>query len=180
MNLPNLITLSRILIIPFFVNFLVYKYYSYAFAIFLLAGISDGLDGFIARRSKQKTKLGTFLDPMADKLLLTTSFVTLSAIHLIPVWATSIVISRDIIIIIGALMLLLFQDDLKVSPSLAGKATTLFQILYIVLLLLFVVIGKKLDAIKPVMWIMIGFTIVSGVQYIYLWFKLLNSNGINN
>ena len=62
-NLPNLITLSRILMIPFFVNFLVYKYYGYAFAIFLLAGISDGLDGFIARSSKQKTKLGTFLDP---------------------------------------------------------------------------------------------------------------------
>jgi cardiolipin synthase len=176
-NLPNLITLSRILMIPFFVNFLVYKYYGYAFAIFLLAGISDGLDGFIARSSKQKTKLGTFLDPMADKLLLTASFVTLTALHLIPVWVSIIVISRDIIIIIGALMLILFQDDLKVSPSLTGKATTLFQIVYIVLLLLFIVIGKSIDNIKPIMWIMIGITIASGAQYIYLWFKLLNTNG---
>jgi cardiolipin synthase len=155
----------------------VYKYYGYAFAIFLLAGISDGLDGFIARSSKQKTKLGTFLDPMADKLLLTASFVTLTALHLIPVWVSIIVISRDIIIIIGALMLILFQDDLKVSPSLTGKATTLFQIVYIVLLLLFIVIGKSIDNIKPIMWIMIGITIASGAQYIYLWFKLLNTNG---
>jgi cardiolipin synthase len=176
-NLPNLITLSRILMIPFFVNFLVYKYYGYAFAIFLLAGISDGLDGFIARSSKQKTKLGTFLDPMADKLLLTASFVTLTALHLIPVWVSIIVISRDIIIIIGALMLILFQDDLKVSPSLTGKATTLFQIVYIVLLLLFIVIGKDIDNIKPIMWIMIGITIASGAQYIYLGVKLLNTNG---
>ena len=176
-NLPNLITLSRILMIPFFVNFLVYKYYGYAFAIFLLAGISDGLDGFIARSSKQKTKLGTFLDPMADKLLLTASFVTLTALHLIPVWVSIIVISRDIIIIIGALMLILFQDDLKVSPSLTGKATTLFQIVYIVFLLLFIVIGKNIDNIKPIMWIMIGITIASGAQYIYLGFKLLNTNG---
>ncbi|MEK6655999.1 MAG: CDP-diacylglycerol--glycerol-3-phosphate 3-phosphatidyltransferase [Nitrospirota bacterium] len=176
-NLPNLITLSRILMIPFFVNFLVYKYYGYAFAIFLLAGISDGLDGFIARSSKQKTKLGTFLDPMADKLLLTASFVTLAALHLIPVWVSIIVISRDIIIIIGALMLILFQDDLKVSPSMTGKATTLFQIVYIVLLLLFIVIGKNIDNIKPIMWIMIGITIASGAQYIYLGFKLLNTNG---
>ncbi|MBI5180625.1 MAG: CDP-alcohol phosphatidyltransferase family protein, partial [Nitrospirae bacterium] len=156
--------------------FLVYKYYGYAFAIFLLAGISDGLDGFIARSSKQKTKLGTFLDPMADKLLLTASFVTLTALHLIPVWVSIIVISRDIIIIIGALMLILFQDDLKVSPSLTGKATTLFQILYIVLLLLFIVTGKSIDNIKPIMWIMIVITIASGAQYIYLWFKLLNTN----
>ncbi len=177
MNLPNLITLSRILMIPFFVNFLVYKYYGYAFAIFLLAGISDGLDGFIARSSKQKTKLGTFLDPMADKLLLVSSFITLTIIHLIPVWVSIIVISRDIIIIIGALMLILFQDDLRVSPSLTGKATTLFQILYIALLLLFTVIGKSINNIKPVMWIMIGVTIASGAQYIYVWFKLLNSNG---
>ncbi len=176
-NLPNLITLSRILMIPFFVNFLVYKYYGYAFAIFLLAGISDGLDGFIARSSKQKTKLGTFLDPMADKLLLTTSFITLTIIHLIPVWITIIVISRDVIIIIGALMLILFQDELNVSPSFTGKATTLFQILYIVLLLFFIVIGKNINTLKPIMWIMIGFTIASGAQYIYMWFKLLNTNG---
>lgn len=176
-NLPNLITLSRILMIPFFVNFLVYKYYGYAFAIFLLAGLSDGLDGFIARSSKQKTKLGTFLDPMADKLLLVTSFLTLTIMSLIPVWVTIIIISRDIIIIIGALMLILFQDELNVSPSFTGKATTLFQILYIGLLLLFIVIGKSVNTLNPIMWIMIGFTIVSGAQYIYMWFKLLNTNG---
>ena len=176
-NLPNFITLSRILMIPFFVNFLVYKYYGYAFAVFLLAGISDGLDGFIARSSKQKTKLGTFLDPMADKLLLTASFVTLAVMHMIPVWVSIFVISRDIIIIIGALMLILFQDELNVSPSFTGKATTLFQILYIALLLLFTVIGKNINTLQPIMWIMIGFTIASGAQYIYIWFKLANKNG---
>ena len=74
-------------------------------------------------------------------------------------------------------MLILFQDDLKVSPSMTGKATTLFQIVYIVLLLLFIVIGKNIDNIKPIMWIMIGITIASGAQYIYLGFKLLNTNG---
>ncbi|MBI5182280.1 MAG: CDP-alcohol phosphatidyltransferase family protein [Nitrospirae bacterium] len=173
MNLPNLITLSRILLIPFFINFIVYNYNLYALGVFILAGISDALDGFIARTSKKKTSLGAILDPMADKLLLSASFLTLTITNRIPVWVSIIIISRDIIIIIGALMLILFQDRLTVLPSLIGKATTLCQIFYILLILLFLVLGKDVAVLSPVLWIMIGLTIASGVHYIYLWFKVI-------
>lgn len=176
MNLPNFITLCRILMIPFFISFLVYNYNLYAFGVFLLAGISDALDGFIARTSKKKTRLGTILDPMADKLLLSSSFLTMTIIQKMPAWVSIIVISRDIIIIIGALMLLLFYEGLNISPSILGKGTTLFQILYVILTLLFLVLGKDVAVLSPLLWITIGLTVVSGIQYIYIWFKLLNSN----
>ncbi len=133
MNVPNSLTTLRILLIPVFIGFLVYDRYDYALAVLLLAGITDGLDGTIARVANQRTKLGTYLDPLADKLLLTSGFITLSALHLIPLWIAILVVSRDLILMTGALLISLTESSLDISPTLLGKGTTLFQLFYIVL-----------------------------------------------
>ena len=95
MNIPNSLTILRILLIPVYVGLLVYERFDAAMGVLLLAGVTDALDGTIARAANQRTRLGAFLDPLADKLLLTSGFITLSTIHLIPSWVTIVVVSRD-------------------------------------------------------------------------------------
>src|SRR5512136_3396512 len=107
MNLPNLLTLIRILLISLFVILIIDKSFSWALIIFALAGITDAVDGLIARITHQRTELGAYLDPIADKLLLSSAFVTLAIIERIPSWLTVIVVTRDIIILIGFLMFFL-------------------------------------------------------------------------
>lgn len=107
MNLPNFLSLIRILFIPLLVILLIYEYYDLSLIILVLSAISDALDGFIARFFHQKTTLGAYLDPIADKLLLVTSYITLSILNIIPDWLTIIVISRDVIISLGVLILLI-------------------------------------------------------------------------
>src|ERR1700736_2627760 len=111
-TVPNLLTVFRMVLIPIFVSLLVYKRFTLALGIFLLAGVTDGLDGLLARRFNQKSQLGTILDPIADKLLLVTSFIVLSLPSIsplpvprhfpVPFWVTAAVISRDIFIVVGA------------------------------------------------------------------------------
>jgi len=112
MNTANKLTVFRIVLIPFFVILLIYHYIAIALLVFGLASVTDAADGFIARRWKQKTRLGTFLDPMADKALLSTSFVTLAILHLLPGWLAVITISRDIIIVFGALIVYILNGNL--------------------------------------------------------------------
>ena len=120
-TIPNLITLTRILLTPLFIIFLIQGRYRKALLIFILAGISDLADGLIARWWQQKSRLGSYLDPLADKLLMSASFVTLSISHLIPSWLTVMVISRDVILGLGALILRLTDYPLTVRPSLMGQ-----------------------------------------------------------
>src|SRR3990170_4410241 len=105
MNLPNYITLFRVVLIPFFINLMVYGYYREALAVFVVAGGTDALDGMIARLMKAQTELGAFLDPMADKLLIISAFVTLVLLGKLPVWLVIIVVSRDVIIALGSLVI---------------------------------------------------------------------------
>lgn len=164
-NLPNLITLVRILIIPLFIILLVYDHNFYALYLFILAGLSDALDGFIARTWNLKTRLGTYLDPTADKLLLVSSFITLALLKKVPVWIMIIVISRDIILGITGLILLNFIDirSYYVRPSPLGKITTVLQILTVLLVLM-----EKTGAFFSVtLWITAFATIASGLHYVY-------------
>ena len=101
MNIPNSLTILRILLIPVYVGLLIYERFNGAMIVLLVAGVTDALDGTIARAANQRTRLGAFLDPLADKLLLTSGFVTLSAIHLIPSWVTILVVSRDAMLLLG-------------------------------------------------------------------------------
>jgi cardiolipin synthase len=163
MNLANKISIARIILIPFFVAAIVYGRMEIALAIFILAALSDGADGFIARAFNQKTELGAMLDPIADKLLLLTAFISM-----VPI----IVISRDILIVIGSVVVYMIKGDLKVKPSAIGKITTFFQMITIVSVLM-------LFKYSYIIWnIAVALTIISGMDYLVKGSRLFGDNHI--
>lgn len=167
MNIPNSLTILRILLIPVFIGFLLYERYDYSLGVLLLAGLTDGLDGTIARVANQRTKLGAYLDPLADKLLLTSGFVTLSVLHLVPLWVVILVVSRDMILMTGTLVARLTESCVDISPTLLGKGTTLFQLTYLVLVVVLASRQMDLRLLQPLQYLMVGFTVMSGFHYLY-------------
>ncbi|MBI3811180.1 MAG: CDP-alcohol phosphatidyltransferase family protein [Nitrospirae bacterium] len=178
MNLPNLLTILRILLIPVFFYFLIYGYNGWALAVFLAASLTDSLDGLIARLANQRTRLGTYLDPLADKLLLTASFLTMAILQVIPVWTAVIVVSRDLILILGSLILHLTQAQQEISPTFLGKSTTAVQLSYVTLILATAVVRGSTISLLPILVVMIGLTILSGLHYIYRGIRHLNSEQV--
>jgi CDP-diacylglycerol--glycerol-3-phosphate 3-phosphatidyltransferase len=182
MGLANKITIIRILLVPFLLISLFYYKAEYDFlrfialGIFFICGITDAIDGYVARKFYQKTKLGSILDPLADKLLILTAFLSLSVLKNIPAaskippWLTIAVISRDVIIIIGAAVIFVMIKDIEIRPSLLGKATTLFQMLTIVAALF------QFEFVKVLWWSTAFFTILSGLGYIWRGTKVLNES----
>src|SRR2546428_12010839 len=129
MGLPNWLTVLRILLIPVFVTLLVYRRPGTALAVFCLASLTDLLDGYVARSRGSQSRLGAFLDPMADKLLLTASFVTLTYLRRLPFWITAVVISRDVILVLGAVLIHMTGGANYPSPPRARELPTVFPIL---------------------------------------------------
>jgi cardiolipin synthase (CMP-forming) len=164
---PNLLTLLRLIFIPLTVIAVLDSHYRLALCIFILAGISDGLDGLLARLLEQKTVLGQYLDPIADKLLLSTMFLVLATMHRIPWSVTVLVFSRDIIIVIICALLYALGLIQVFTPSRWGKANTLAQIVTIPLVLLREISSAHWIAIakRAGIWATIALTIVSGVHY---------------
>ncbi len=166
MNLPNYITLARVVLIPFFINFMIYGYYGAALAVFVAACVTDALDGMIARITGQKTELGAFLDPLADKLLIVGAFVTLVLLGMLPVWLVIVVVSRDVILMIGSIVIYFSGHEFKARPSIIGKVTTVLQLVVVVLSLMLKKFGTEMMLMPVLMWITAGFTVASGIQYI--------------
>lgn len=166
-NLPNTITIFRILCVPVFVNFLIYDRFGYALAVFATAVVSDGLDGLIARLFNQRTRLGMYLDPLADKALLTAAFITLSVLHLVPIWLTTIVISRDLILALGTLLLHLLTLHVDILPSWLGKVTTVLQFGYIVTILAAELLALDKSIAAPAALAVAAATIGSGLHYLW-------------
>jgi cardiolipin synthase (CMP-forming) len=167
---PNQLTLLRMIFLPFIVINIVKHDYKWALALFILAGLSDGLDGLLARTLHQQTVLGQYLDPIADKLLMSTMFLVLSIEHRIPWKYTIVVFSRDvsILLISGVLFLIAGLRDFR--PSIFGKANTAAQVGAIFFVLLFMVepIVLIADAAKVFLRATFLFTIVSAVHYAFL------------
>ena len=179
LNVANKLSILRILSVPFFVASLLYynpqrdflRYVS--LGIFLLAVTTDFIDGYIARKAKQKTDAGAILDPLADKLLLLSAFLCLSFIpqlpkdFRLPIWVLIIFISRDVIILLGSVVIYIVRGNLKVSPTFWGRLTTLFQMTTIISILLQL-------RFSSFFWIIaVIFTIISGIDYIRHGFKIL-------
>ena len=174
MGLANWLTVLRILLIPVFITLLVYKQRGPALAVFLAAALTDLLDGYVARHRGSQSRLGAFLDPMADKLLLMSSFVTLTWLRVLPFWIAAVVISRDLILMFGALMIHMAGGHIYPRPTRMGKAATFFQVLTVLtgLASRFVSVG---GALRTVMWLAAAFTIISGLQYIVQGMRFLNA-----
>ena len=165
---PNQLTLLRMMFLPFIVIKLVEGHYSLALILFVLAGMSDGLDGLLARTLKQQTILGQYLDPIADKLLLSTMFMVLSILHKIPWKFTVVVFSRDISILLASAVLYAIAGLRDFRPSIFGKANTFAQVAAVFFVLLFEINRSRWVAIARLSFLRatFAFTIISAMHYV--------------
>lgn len=174
MNWANRLTIFRILLVPFFITAILYHRLDIAFIAFLVAAITDGLDGYIARAFDQKTKLGAMMDPLADKLLIASAFLSFSLVSglpdylRMPIYVPMIVISRDALILMGIGVIYLTNGDVEFKPTWISKVTTVFQMLTIIALLLRFVYSSWLWTITA------GLTVISGIDYVLIGSKLIN------
>lgn len=178
LTLPNILSISRILLVPVFLLMVTQGKAFGALAIFLLAGITDLLDGLTARIWHQKTRIGALLDPAADKLLATSSFIVLSIpssnlLNVIPIWLTCSVIGRDVLISVGALVAFKLRGQKRFDPSIFGKASTVCQISVILSVLFFNYAQTSPSLLSWVYYVTLFFTIVSGIHYVMIGFKMI-------
>jgi len=171
-NLPNTLTVARILILPFFAASLMYSEYDYALALFIAAAATDLLDGLTARLTNQMTYLGRILDPVADKFFIVTSFIMMTIYDLMPKWLTIVVISKDIIVVVGCIILYFVTGSLKVEPSMLGKTASACQFILIGMIILFVDIGGGVPIPMAVFLAVALLTAASGIQYIQKGLKM--------
>ncbi len=179
-TIPNLLSLLRMALVPIFIIAVRYGEPKKALLVFVVAGITDALDGFIARIYKQQSLLGTYLDPIADKLLLTSAWVVLAIPNFaqaapVPVWVTILVLSRDILIVIVALILYLTLDVRKFPPTVISKVTTVVQVTTVVVVLIAGIAAKDLSRFAVALdfladffiYLTAAFTLASGLYYVY-------------
>lgn len=165
MTVPNLLTLSRILLTPLLIWFLLERKLNQALVVFFIAGMTDGLDGLIARLFQQKSRLGAVLDPLADKFLLVSSLLILGHIGLIPGWLVVIAVARDVVIVTGTSLLIVLRYQVEMQPTLLGKLTTLMQLLAVLLALSSSLITVAAWIHSLLFAVTAGFCIASGAQY---------------
>lgn len=169
-QLPNVISVLRILLVVPVVWSLLHGHYLAALILFLIAGLSDGLDGYLARRYQWITRLGGFLDPLGDKLLIVSSYLTLGWIGMLPLWLASAVIARDGIIVTGTLTYRWLIDDVEAEPILISKINTALQLLLVVLVILSLARLNDVHLlIRAMMYLVFVTTVMSGVSYMVLW-----------
>jgi cardiolipin synthase len=175
---PNQLTLLRMMFLPFIVIHLVSGHYRWALILFVIAGMSDGLDGLLARWLKQQTVLGQYLDPIADKLLLSTMFLVLSILHKIPWKFTVLVFSRDISILFASAVLYAIAGLRDFRPSIFGKANTFAQVAAVFFVMLLQVDPARWVAIARLTFLRatFGLTIISALHYVLLVGRRLRTN----
>ncbi len=168
--LPNLLTLGRIALVPFLIVLLQDQQFMLSLCVFLVAGITDALDGYIAKRFDARTQLGAILDPLADKALILSAYITLSVLLLIPFWLVVVVVFRDVIIIVGYLIMTLSFGSIEMRPLLVSKLNTFMQIVYILVALAVLAKVSSLAPVQPLLALVVLVTsVVSGAAYVYIW-----------
>ena len=178
MNIPNFLSLLRIILVPLLVIFLINKAFLNALILFTALGVTDALDGFLARILKQQTVLGSYLDPIADKILITSCFLALAILKVIPGWLAVIVISRDVIILMGISVLSIMSVSFEIQPLFVSKVTTALQIAAVFFAMVFKTLPGSLMIdqvwLITLYWLTALFTIVSGFQYVVRGFRMIN------
>ena len=179
LNLPNILSLLRILLIPVFLVLMIQGKIVEASAVFFFAGFTDVLDGFAARLLHQKTKIGAFLDPAGDKLLMTSAFIvltipSLNSPHIIPLWLTIVVISRDLFIVSSAFTLYKLRGQKSFPPSFLGKSSTVCQFMVLILVLLFNSFQISFPYLRLLYFLTLALTLLSGVHYSYIGSKIIS------
>ncbi|MGH9865167.1 MAG: CDP-alcohol phosphatidyltransferase family protein [Candidatus Acidiferrales bacterium] len=167
LTVPNQLTFLRLGFLPFFIIAIRYSRYDWALALLIIAGLSDGLDGLLARKLNQKTQLGSFLDPIADKLLLSSSYFMLAFKGKIAWWLAILVLGRDVLILVACAVILLVVGRMTFPPSIFGKLNTTFQVLLVLGVILAALMQNPALRIARVLlvYLVAAFTIISGFHY---------------
>ena len=170
-QIPNLLTLARIAAVPVLILFLYEGLYGAALAVFVLAGITDGLDGWIAKRFKCVTRLGSILDPLADKILIVSTYVMLVLAGDLPFWLILLIGFRDLGIIAGVLVLNTLNGHVQMQPSLLSKVNTFLQISLVILVMVERIGFIALEPVAEILlWFVAVTTVASAIHYVYFWF----------
>jgi cardiolipin synthase len=176
LNLPNLITLARLLIVPLAIWLILDARYGAAFWIFVVAGVSDGLDGFIAKRFDRRTRLGALLDPIADKTLLVSVYVTLGWAGALPKWIVILVVFRDVMIIGGFVLIQAMAAPKRYDPLYISKLNTAAQIILVGFILARLGIGADAPSATMILVLAVAVTtVLSGLSYLVRWARILAS-----
>lgn len=172
MTIPNLITIARLLMVPFVIVMIGQERWMLAFVGFVVAGVSDGVDGFIARRFDMKSELGAYIDPLADKALLVSIYVALSVVGVLPGWVAVLVVSRDVMIVSAIIVSYLMENPVAIRPLFVSKINTAAQIVFAALIL-----GAKAFALESgvlttaAMSTVAALTVVSAGAYLAGWLR---------
>jgi cardiolipin synthase (CMP-forming) len=178
LNLPNLITIGRILLVPVVVWAIASREMQIAFLVFLIAGISDGVDGFLAKRLGMTSELGAHLDPLADKVLIVSIYIALGITEAIPRWVVILVVSRDILIVGGVMLAWFLGKPIRVKPVLVSKLNTVAQIVFACLVLASLAFGVELEmAQDAIMMTVAALTLASVGFYVREWVVHMNAAG---
>jgi cardiolipin synthase len=173
-QLPNLLTAARLAAAPALAFLLLWDSFGAALAVFAFAGISDAADGFLAKRYGLATQFGRFLDPAADKLLMLAAFLTLSTLHVAPLWLTLLVIGRDVAIVLGVFLAMFLEMPLKFEPLQIGKLSTVVQVGYVSLVLIVLALGLDWPDTMAMAAVTTAIvTLASGLAYGQYWFRAL-------
>jgi cardiolipin synthase (CMP-forming) len=180
LSVANQVTLLRMLLIPAFVILVEFHRPGWALLTFVLAGITDALDGLIARRTHQQTSLGAWLDPMADKLLLVTTFVVLTVpgtdlVNRFPLWLTILVITRDVVIVTTVAIVTAVMGVRTFKPSIYGKIATGVYLVTCVVLMWFNYLGRPSILVDLGIWTALAITLISGFHYIWHAARIINA-----
>lgn len=178
MTIPNLITIGRLFLVPLTIWLIVSGDAATAFWFFVLAGVSDAVDGFLARQFDLRSALGAYLDPLADKALLMSIYITFAILGDIPVWVTILVVSRDVLIIGGVVLAWMLGPPIEMRPRVVSKANTMAQIVLAALVLGDLAFAVDLSSARHVMVIMVGLlTLASALVYVVDWVRHMAAGG---
>ena len=176
MTVPNLITAIRIILAPIFIIYLINEQFLSALIVFLLCVVSDCVDGLVARIFQQKSRLGVYLDPLADKILLVSSFIVLSVEGFLPSWLTVMVISRDVMILLGVFILFLNGLEFNIRPSIISKINTCLQFITVIAVLSKDYLSYSSEFYFYLFCLTALFTISSGLHYMHYWFRVMGED----
>ncbi len=176
MTIPNFITIGRLILVPLVIMMILQGNWQLAFTMFVVAGVSDAVDGFLARRYDMGSELGAYLDPVADKALLVSIYLTLAIIGIIPAWVAVLVVSRDIMIVSAVILSWVLDNPLEMRPFLVSKLNTFAQIAFAAVLLASKAFGVPLGLWFDVsMWTIAALTVASTGAYLAFWVQHMAS-----
>jgi cardiolipin synthase len=172
MTLPNLITIGRLILVPLVIVMIVNARWDEAFFLFVAAGVSDAIDGFIAKRFDMRSELGAYLDPLADKALIVSIYITLAIVGIIPIWLVIVVVSRDLMIVAAVILSWLMERPVTIAPIVVSKFNTAAQLVFAALVLGSKSFGIDAGAVMPVAQIIVAaLTLASMGAYLALWLR---------